>query len=310
MVVLGASVPITRQLLHYPPATGQAMRYGLGAVALALVVVLVPGLGRGTATRTRLRLGVDGWLALSGMAALGLAGFNLCLLLALAHAEPAVVASVVGCAPLGLAITGPLLRGRDPAPRVIAAAAIVVIGTMLVHGAGRADTLGPMAAAGALIGDMAFSLLAAKLVPRLGPVRVAAYGCALAVPILATVAVISGEYARWRLPTPAEATVIAFLGLVLTAATFAAWFHGLSLIGVDRAGVLTGAVPVTTAVVAGVQDAHLPPPGQVVGLATVVIGLVLAMTVPGKPPAPYPSVSRPATAAGAGLAAPGLVPSV
>jgi drug/metabolite transporter (DMT)-like permease len=310
MVVLGASVPITRQLLHYPPATGQAMRYGLGAVTLALVVVLAPGLRIGAATRTRARLGVSGWLALSGMAALGLAGFNLCLLVALAHAEPAVVASVVGCAPLGLAVTGPLLRGRDPAPRVIAAAAIVVIGTMLVHGAGHADALGMLAAFGALTGDMAFSLLAAKLVPRLGPVRVAAYGCALAVPILAAFAAISGEYTRWRLPTPPEATAIVFLGLVLTAATFVAWFHGLSLIGVDRAGVLTGAVPVATAVVAGVQDAHLPPPSQVLGLAVVAIGLVLAMAVPAKPPAPYPSVSRMATASGAALAAPGLVPSV
>ena len=59
---------------------------------------------------------------------------------------------------------------------------LVVGGTALVQGSGKADTIGVLAALGALVGEVLFSLLAAAVLPRLGAIRVAAYSCGLAVP--------------------------------------------------------------------------------------------------------------------------------
>src|SRR5690606_4385668 len=135
-------------------------------------------------------------LALAGVAATGLAGFNLCMVTAVRHADPAVVGTIVGAAPLGLALIGPLMRRQRPTGRIVVAAALIVAGTGLVHGSGHADAVGTLAALGTLAGEVAFSLFAAVALPRLGAVRVSAYSCALAVPMLGVGAVATGEVPR------------------------------------------------------------------------------------------------------------------
>ncbi|WP_353850266.1 EamA family transporter [Solwaraspora sp. WMMA2065] len=78
---------------------------------------------------------------------------------------------------------------------------------------------------------MAFSLLAAALLDRLGAVRVSAYSCGLAVPIFALAALVAGEATRWRLPTAAEAAALGYLAVILTVVGFLAWFTGLRRLG-------------------------------------------------------------------------------
>ena len=141
-VVLGVSVPLTRGIVDYPVMTGQAMRYALAAVALGLLARA--GFGGPPAWR--------GWpqprdlLALTAVAATGLVGFNLCMVTAVRHADPAVVGTIVGAAPLGLALIGPLMRRQRPSGRILLAAAMIVAGTALVHGSGEADLIGTLAA--------------------------------------------------------------------------------------------------------------------------------------------------------------------
>lgn len=275
MIILGGSVSLSRLLLDYPLLTGQAMRYALAAALLVGLLRLFPRLGADATVS-----GPDGrdLLLLAGVGLMGLALFNTLLLTALDHADPAVVGTVVGAAPLGLALTGPLLRRERPAARLVVAALIVVTGTALVHGAGEADRVGLAAALGTLVCEVSFSLLAAAVLPRLGAVRVSAYSCALAVPMLLVVALATGEFARLRTPTVPETLTMLYLAVMMTVVAFLVWFTGLRLLGVERAGMFTGIVPAATLAVASLQDRTLPGAGQTLGVLVVAAGLVLGAT--------------------------------
>ncbi|WP_460806283.1 EamA family transporter [Micromonospora zhanjiangensis] len=180
MAIVGSSVSISQLLLDYPPLTGQAVRYALAAVALFAVAVLFPGLSApiprpqwrydaraaGRVARHRpVRPSGRDWLTLTLLAATGMAAFSACIMYALPHADPAVLGTVIGTAPLGFALLGPLLAGRRPAVRLLAAAVLVVAGTVLVEGGGRADRIGLVLAFGALGGEIAFTALAAAILP-------------------------------------------------------------------------------------------------------------------------------------------------
>ncbi|MEU8075947.1 DMT family transporter [Catellatospora citrea] len=288
MAMLGVSVPVSRELTDYPAATAQAARYGLAALVLGAVTMLASRRAPTPPPPTARQ-----WALLVAMAATGLAGFNLALMLALRHAEPAAVAAVIGCVPLGLAVCGPLLRHRDPAPRIVLAALVVVAGTAVVHGSGHADVVGLAAAAAALAGDVAFSLMAARLSPVLGALRTATYGCALAVPLLAVVAVSAGEAANLRAPDAAETAAIAFLAVGLTALAFLLWFKGLSWAGVERAAVSVALVPLAATATTAFMDATLPSRGQVAGVVLVCLGLCAALAAGRGPRPPHPVMPRP-----------------
>jgi drug/metabolite transporter (DMT)-like permease len=270
-VVLGVSVPLTRGIVDYPVMTGQAVRYALAAVALGLLARA--GFGGPPAWR--------GWphrrdlLALAGVAATGLAGFNVCMVTAVRHADPAVVGTIVGAAPLGLALIGPLMRRQRPTGRILVAAVMIVAGTALVHGFGQADALGTLAALGTLVGEIAFSVFAAIALPRLGAVRVSAYSCALAGPMLVLGAAATGEVPR--MPTAVEAATFGYLAVMLTVVAFVAWFSGLNRLGVARGGLFVGLAPVAALVTASIQDGRWPVVAQVIGVLVVAVALTFGL---------------------------------
>jgi drug/metabolite transporter (DMT)-like permease len=263
--ILGGSFTVSRSILEYPILTGQALRYSLAALALFALVARQPA-------RIHPNGRELGRLAL--IAATGLVAFNVLLLFALRHAEPAVIGTIVGVSPLLLALLGPLQERRRPAPRLLAAAAVVVGGAALVEGFGVTDGAGLAAAVGVLCCEAAFSLLAAPLLPRLGPVRVSAWSTALAVPMLLLLLPFTGE--RPRVPTAGEAAALAFLGLVLTVVAFVFWYTGIAGLGVDRAGLFVALVPVFALVTTAIVDRAAPAPAKVAGVLLVGAGLALA----------------------------------
>lgn len=268
MTILGSSVSISRLILSYPTLTGQALRYTLAAVLLALLV---------RASGRKVRPTPRDLAVLAALATTGLVLFNVLLLTGLRHADAPVVGTVVGAAPLGLALLGPLLAGHRPAARLVLAASVVVAGTALVHGGGRADRIGLLAAFGTLACEVAFSLFAAAVLPALGAVRVSAWSCALAVPLLLVAAVPAGEPARWRPPTLVEASALLFLAVMLTVGAFLSWFTGLRRLGVERAGMFVGILPVSTLVATAIQDGRLPGATQTAGVLVVAAGLTVGL---------------------------------
>ncbi|HEY2671601.1 MAG TPA: DMT family transporter [Rugosimonospora sp.] len=276
MTLLGSSFPVSRELTGYPTLTGQAARYLVAAVLLAM---LVPhGGGRGPRRRELLRL--------AGLAATGLAAFNVCVLAALRHAEPAVLGTVIGGTPLLLAILGPALAGRRPATRLVGCGAVVVVGIALVQGGGHASAAGLCWALGALAGEVFFSLLAAPLLAPLGGVRVSAWACALAVPQLVVAAAVTGEWRRLRAPTALEGAALLYLAVVLTVVAFLCWYGGLRRLGVERAGMFAGLLPVASLAGTVVIDHTAPAPVALLGTLVVAAGLGAGLAVPARPAAP------------------------
>ncbi|WP_026211922.1 DMT family transporter [Longispora albida] len=281
MFLVGSSVPLSRELLDYPTLAGQAARYALAA---AVLLVLARGFPRLT-TRDAVRL--------VALAATGLAGFNICLLAALREADPATVGTVIGATPVVLALAG------RRSTRLVLGAVVMVIGAALVQGVGHASLAGLLWSVGALGGEVAFSLVAAPLVPRLGPIAVSAYACVFAVPLLAAASLAAGE--QWRMPVPAEAGVLLYLAVVLTAGAFVIWYAGLKRLGVAKAGMFAGLFPVAALAGAAVLDGAVPSPVAIAGTVLVGAGLVFGLAEPrrravagtrqqpGASPSPLPS---------------------
>jgi drug/metabolite transporter (DMT)-like permease len=254
-IVVGASFPISEALVDYPYATGQMIRY-LGG-ALVLTALLKGRLGRPTLKEL-------GLLAL--VAAFGMAGFNLALLGAVDQMGATNTGVIVGTTPVLLALA---TRSRDP--QILTAAAIVVAGAAIVNGAdSTVSALGALLAVAALLGEVGFTLLAAPLLPRLGPTRVAAWAAWLATLELAILA--RGDV---PIPTMSEGAAIAYLALVTTALAFVLWFGAVRALGSAKAGLLIGLMPVAAVTVDTALNGRTPSVADLAGTALVAAGVVL-----------------------------------
>jgi drug/metabolite transporter (DMT)-like permease len=274
MSILGASVAVSREILDLPVFYAQAARYAVAAVILGAIAVRQPRLQTvDLAVAPASRWRTVGRLAL--LAATGLVLFNVVVLAALRRADPEVLGSVIGCTPLALAAAGPIQRRRRPETRLLRAAAVVVIGAAIVQGTGRTSVTGLLLAVAALACEAAFSLVAAPLLPRLGAVRVSAAACGIAIPMLLVAGLIAGE--RWRAPTGTELAALGYLAVFLTAGAFVVWYTGIANLGVERAGLFAGLVPVASLVAAALLDGELPGPGPVFGVLLVGAGIALGL---------------------------------
>lgn len=278
---VGSLVAASDVIDGYPFPAGQTLRYLL-ASALFLV------LARGRLTRPTRREAL--WLA--GLAASGLVLFNAFVVGAVREGDPATVGVIIGCVPIVLAFAGPLLAGRRPLPGVIAAAVLVAAGAAIVqYAGGELSALGLLFALGALACEAAFSLLAVPVLDRLGPLSVSAYACLFAVPMLAVWSLAADGLA---LPSPStdEALAFAYLGLAVTCGGFLLWYTALGLLGVERAGLFSGVLPISALVCSAAIGAAEITPGRLVGVAVVAAGVTLGMRLaPSPPPVPAKAAS-------------------
>jgi drug/metabolite transporter (DMT)-like permease len=266
--LVGSAVAASSLIVGYPVLSGQALRYGLGAIALVLVQRW-----RG---RRLPRLSPREAGLVMALTATGLVGFNLCLLGAIGRADPAVVGVVVGCVPVLLGLAGPLLARRAPRPAMLAAAVVVVAGTALAQGGGRAGPAGLALAGGALLGEAAFSLLAVPLLPRLGPLALSAYTTGAASAVLAAGAVgLEGRHAL-RLPTAPEAAALAWLA-VATPLAFVTWYWSVGRLGVERAGLFAGVIPVASLLCVALVGTSTVTPLKLAGSVLVGAGIVVGL---------------------------------
>lgn len=264
-VLVGGSVAASSVVATYPPLGGQAMRYALGALVLA-----------GVARAQRLPLPRPSRreaLLLLALALTGLAGFNLTLLAAVRHADPAAVAAIVGCVPLLLALAGPLLRGRSPTYRLLGGALLVSMGAVAAQWAGGTSPLGLLWSLCALAGEAAFSLLAVPLLPHLGAVALSFYACAVASVVLALGAIAVDGRRALPVPTPAQAGALAYLAFAVTAGAFLAWYTALARLGPERAGLFSGLIPVSALATSALVGTAMVTPLRVVGIMLVGAGL-------------------------------------
>jgi len=278
MFLVGTLTGVAALINSYPLYGGQALRYAAAAVILLAV-----------ASARRLppaRLTPRDVLLLAALAAVGMVGFNVCVVEATRAASPAMVGTVVGAVPVALAIAGPVLTGsagrRRPSARVVAAGGVIVAGAALTTGLGTGSLRGLLFASGALACEAGFSLLAMPLLPKLGPIRVSGYAAAAAVPMALAAAAIADGPGMLRVPTTAEAAGLAYLAVVVSVGAFVLWYAALPRLGADRAGLLAGVVPVGAIATTVALGLGHPTGADLAGAALVTAGLLLGLTPAGR----------------------------
>jgi drug/metabolite transporter (DMT)-like permease len=266
LALVGSLVAAADLVEGYPLSTGQALRYALAGTVLLLIA-------RGRLPR------LDGReaLGLVALAATGLVLFNLFVIEGVRETDPATVGVIVGCVPVVLAIAGPLLERRPLSGRVIVAAFVVAAGAAGVQWAGGGITpAGLMLALGALGCEAAFSLLAVPHLKRLGALAVSTYACLLAVPMLAVWSLIA-EGATLPLPDPGQAAALAYLGVGVTVLGFVSWYTAVGLLGVEKAGLFSGVLPVSALVFSAALGVAELTPERLGAVAVVALGVTLGV---------------------------------
>jgi drug/metabolite transporter (DMT)-like permease len=267
--LVGLSVAASSVLTAYPFALGQALRYAIAAAILLPVAAWTGALVRLAPRQVALVV---------GLAATGLAGFNLCLLGSVSLGDPAVAGVVVGCTPLALALASSLVDRRRPPWAILVAALLASAGGALVQGtAGRFSAAALLLALGALGGELCFSLLAVPLLRTLRPVALSGYVCAAAAVLLALVAAVPGLGAAPRPPDTRELDALLFMALPVTVGAFLLWYTALRRIGSARASPFLGLVPVTSVLGAALLGTTQLSPLRVAGMALVLVALVLGL---------------------------------
>ena len=273
MFLVGTLAAISAVINRYPLYGGQALRYSLAAVIL-LAVARARGLGL-------VRLSPREALLLLSLAVTGLVLFNVCVIEATRHASPTLVGTIIGTVPVVLALAGPLLARSRPSALVVAGAVVVVAGATLTTGLGGGSLTGLAWSVGALACEACFSLLAMPLLPKLGPIRVSAYTVAVAVPLLLVVGVVADGGGVLRMPTPAEAAALVYLGTIISAGALLLWYGALPRLGADRAGLFAGVLPVGAIVTTVLLGLGAPTATELGGVALVIAGLVVGLA-PGR----------------------------
>ncbi|WP_283135509.1 DMT family transporter [Rhizohabitans arisaemae] len=274
MFLVGTLAAVSALVGTYPIYGGQALRYTLAAV---LLIGIAGAMGLGWVRLTRRET-----LYLLALSATGLVLFNVFVIEAARHSSPTLLGTIVGSVPLILAIAGPLAAGRRPSVRVVTAASIVVAGATLSTGLGSGNLPGLLYSLGALACEVCFSLLAIPLLPKLGAVRISAYTTVTSIPMFIVVGLAFDGTGAFRIPSMAEALSLIYLGTVVSAGAFFLWYTALPLLGVDRAGLFAGMMPVGAIIGTLLLGLGTPTPGDLGGAFLVILGVLIGLS-PEKP---------------------------
>ncbi|WP_207957367.1 DMT family transporter [Streptomyces sp. YIM 98790] len=272
MALAGSSAAVLAGIAEYPALGGQALRYA-GAAAVLLLLLRLRRIGHLRPTGRELA-------RLTVVAATGLAGFNVCYVQAVRHADPASVGAVIGGLPVVLAVLDPLLRRRAPRPRLVAAALVVSGGVALTQGLGGGSPAGLAWALGALAGEVAFSLAALPLLPRYGPLRVSAYASVLSVPLLLGAALAFDGRGALPMPTAGQFASFVYLSVAVTALAFVLWYAAVARLGADRAGLCAGVAPASAVAAAWLLGTGAPTAADLAGAALVGLGVTAGLAGP------------------------------
>jgi drug/metabolite transporter (DMT)-like permease len=283
MVLVGTSVAMSPALVDYPVLAGQAWRYLLAALTLV---------GFLTAHGGRLpHLARRQWIRLTVLAATGLAAFNWFVIEGAMRADPAFLVAVVGAVPITLAVVGPSLSRKRVHPPTAGGAMVVGVGILVVSGATSAPLAAVPYAAGILLCEVAFTLLAVPLLKEITPLQLSASVCLVAVPMLAAAAVVEPG-AAVQIPTVTEGLALLYMAVFTTAIAFLLWYGGVMRLGADRAGLFAGVMPVAGYVAAVALETSPWSLAAFSGALLCGLGIALGLRAPSAGGGDHPGRSR------------------
>jgi drug/metabolite transporter (DMT)-like permease len=266
---VGAGVAVSHHLTDYPVLSAQGFRYAAGAGLLYLVMR--------TGRVREQRLAPGSWGRLLLLALTGMMLFNVAVVRAVSTGEPAVVGTIVGLAPVGVALSVPLLERRRPETVLVAGALLAAMGAVVVEGFGHAD-LPALVWSGIALGcEIAFTVVAAPLLRVLTPIGLSMRACALAAAALLVSALVVDGRAGFAWPGTSEAVAITYLAVASTAVAFALWYRAMARLGPERTALFCGLMPVSAALVGAVVTTAPLQAGTLLGALLAGAGLVVGL---------------------------------
>lgn len=277
--LIGTSASVAAKLDQYPLLGGQAARFAVAAVLLLALLSV-----RGELASARLTARVV--LGLTVLGLVGIAAFNVFLVAAARYVDPALIGTVLAAAPVALAVLGPALQRRRPGLFVVVGCVLVTVGTVVGTGLGRAIELALVLCLGALICEVAFSVLAVPLIARLGTLRTTAYAtCAATLVLTVAGLVIEGPARLLRSPTGIELACLVYMTVVIAVVANLLWYAALPRIGAEYAGLFYAFAPVGALAAGLLLHTSAPSTGELIGLGLVMLGLFVGLTPrPGRDP--------------------------
>lgn len=120
------------------------------------------------------------------------------------------------------------------------------------------------------------------VLPTLGALAVSAYASSIAGVSLAVAAVVAEPTSPWPSPTLPEVGAIAYLAVIATAMAFLGWYVGVARLGVERAGLLAGLIPVAALLSGAVLGEGALTWPKALGVALVAAGISLGLAPRGR----------------------------
>jgi drug/metabolite transporter (DMT)-like permease len=105
---------------------------------------------------------------------------------------------------------------------------------------------------------------------------VSAYACLFAVPLLVVWSLIA-EGPTLPMPDAEQAAALAYLALGVTTFGFLSWYSAVGLLGVERAGLFSGVLPVSALAVSAALGVAEVTPERLLAVAVVAGGVTLGV---------------------------------
>lgn len=262
-IAWGATYYVTQVSL---PADAPLWGSALRALPAGLVLLLI--------ARTRPH-GIRDWGRTALLGVLNVGGFFLLLYIASQLLPTSIASSIMAASPLVLALFAWALAGQKPTVRMLAGAAIGILGVLLlVAGAlGAIDGWGVAASAAGLVASSVGFVLTKRWGMTADAVGASAWQLLFGGVLLLAVAVaIEGA------PPVLDAggwLGIAFVTLIGTALANVAWFHGLEHLSAGTVGIIGLLNPVTGVLLGLLLGGETLAAPQLLGILLVLVGIVI-----------------------------------
>jgi drug/metabolite transporter (DMT)-like permease len=107
--------------------------------------------------------------------------------------------------------------------------------------------------------------------------------CAMAAAGLGVAAILVDGSRALPLPSAEEGAAIAYLAVAVTAVAFVAWYSGVQRLGVERAGLFAGLIPVSTLICAAAIGTGSLGLVEALGVLVVGAGVSFGVSAPPQP---------------------------
>lgn len=233
------------------------------------------------------------------VAALGALGFGFYQILwatGLTVTTAGTSALIIGTTPIWTALVAVAMRTESAHPARFAGAAVGLAGVATVVAARGVDLVtgpGDLLTVVAAICWGSYLALSAPLLARLSPLRLTTWAILAGTAVMAVPGGIqlAGSGAGWV--TPAAVGALVYSGIVAGGLANVVIFRAIALVGPTRIANFQFLVPAFTVLMAAAALAEPILPGQVLGGAVIVGGILIARRAPAVPPKGRPATPAP-----------------